>query len=54
MTSVFRTYMELSQLLPAAAFAVLLTAFPVRAVFLLMGGYLLVTALIARYLPRRF
>jgi len=54
MTSVFRTYMELSQLLPAAAFAVLLTAFPIRSVFLLLGAYLLVTALIARYLPRRF
>jgi MFS family permease len=54
MTSVFRTYMELSQLLPAAAFAVLLSAFPIQSVFLLLGGYLLVTALIARYLPRRF
>ena len=38
MTSVFRTYMELSQLLPAAAFAVLLTAFPIRSVFLLLGA----------------
>lgn len=54
MTSVFRTYMELSQLLPAAAFAVVLTAFPIQAVFVLLGGYLLVSALIARYLPRRF
>jgi MFS family permease len=54
MTSVFRTYMELSQLLPAAAFAVLLTAFPIRSVFLLLGAYLLATSLIARYLPRRF
>lgn len=54
MTSVFRTYMELSQLLPAAAFAVLLTAFPIQSVFLLLGVYLLGTSLIARYLPRRF
>jgi MFS family permease len=54
MTSVFRTYMELSQLLPAAAFAVLLTAFPIGAVFLLLGAYLLFTAVLARYLPRRF
>jgi MFS family permease len=54
MTSVFRTYMELSQLLPAAAFAVLLTAFPIGAVFLLLGAYLLFTAGLARYLPRRF
>lgn len=54
MTSVFRTYMELSQLLPAAAFAVLLTVFPIQSVFLLLGAYLLATASIARYLPRRF
>jgi MFS family permease len=54
MTSVFRTYMELSQLLPAAAFAVLLTTFPIGSVFLLLGAYLLITAGLARYLPRRF
>jgi predicted MFS family arabinose efflux permease len=37
MTSVFRTYMELSQLLPAAAFAVLLTAFPSNPCFCCWG-----------------
>jgi len=33
---------------------VLLTAFPIGAVFLLLGAYLLFTAGLARYLPRRF
>lgn len=54
MTSVFRSYMELSQLVPAAAFAVALTAFSIQSVFLILGGHMLLTALIARYLPRRF
>jgi predicted MFS family arabinose efflux permease len=52
MTSVFRTYIEASQLLPAAAYAAVLTVAPLPAVFVVLGGVLLVSAWYARYLPR--
>ncbi len=54
MTTVFRTYIDLSQLLPSAVFAVLLSLFDLRAVFVATGLWMLAEALIARYLPRRF
>ena len=53
MTSVFRTYIEASQLLPSALYAVILTVAPIEGVFIAMGLYLLFTAWLARYLPRR-
>lgn len=54
MTSVFRTYIEVSQLLPPAVYAVLLIWFPLSAVFVALGTLLVGTAWIATYLPRRF
>jgi len=52
MTSVFRTYIEASQLLPAAAYAVVLTVAPLPAVFVVLGVVLLISAWYARYLPK--
>jgi predicted MFS family arabinose efflux permease len=52
MTSVFRTYIEASQLLPSAAYAAVLAFAPLPAVFVVLGLVLLVTAWFARYLPR--
>jgi MFS family permease len=52
MTSVFRTYIEASQLLPAAAYAAVLTVAPLPAVFVVLGIVLLVSAWYARYLPK--
>jgi predicted MFS family arabinose efflux permease len=53
MTTVFRTYIDFSELLPGAVFALLLTFFDMRAVFLASGLLMLTAALIARHLPRR-
>jgi len=52
MTSVFRTYIEASQLLPAAAYAAVLTVAPLPSVFVVLGLILLVSAWYARYLPK--
>jgi MFS family permease len=52
MTSVFRTYIEVSQLLPSALYAGVLLVAPLPAVFVVLGLVLLVTAWYARYLPR--
>lgn len=52
MTSVFRTYIEASQLLPAAAYAAVLTVAPLSAVFVVLGVVLLISAWYARYLPK--
>lgn len=52
MATVFRTYIDLSDLLPAALYSVLLSFFDLRAVFLACGLWMLVSAAIARYLPR--
>lgn len=54
MTSVFRTYIEISQLLPAAIYAVLLIYFPLTSVFITLGLLMLATAWLSTYLPRRF
>lgn len=54
MTSVFRTYIEVSQLLPASIYAVLLLFLPLSSVFVALGVLLLGTAWLATYLPRRF
>ena len=53
MTTVFRTYIDLSDLLPAALYSVLLSFFDIRAVFFACGSWMLVAALVSRYLPRR-
>lgn len=53
MTSVFRTYIEASQLLPSAVYALVLVFLPLPAVFVVLGLVLLVSAWYARYLPRR-
>ncbi len=52
MTSVFRTYIEASQLLPAAAYAAVLTVAPLSSVFVVLGLVLLISAWYARYLPK--
>lgn len=53
MTTVFRTYIDLSELLPAGVFALLLSLFDLSAVFLASGLWMLVVAAVARHLPRR-
>ncbi len=53
MTSVFRTYIEASQLLPSMIFAAVLAFAPLPAVFVVLGLTLLMTAWFARHLPRR-
>jgi len=52
MTSVFRSYIEASQLLSGAAYALVLQVAPLSAVFVVLGLLLLVTAWYARYLPK--
>ena len=53
MTTVFRTYIDFSELLPAGLFALLLSFFDLRAVFIASGLAMLVAAHFARYLPRK-
>jgi MFS family permease len=55
MTTVFRTYIDLSDLLPSGIFALLLSipGADIRIVFLASGLWMLVTAGIATRLPRR-
>ena len=53
MTSVFRTYIEMSQLLPQAIFTLALVYFPFESVFYLLGIFFLFTACLSRMLPRR-
>lgn len=52
MTTVFRTYVDIAELLPTAIFAVLLSFFDLPAVFLATGGTMLVFGLLSLYLPR--
>jgi hypothetical protein len=53
MTSVFRTYIEMSQLVPAAVYAGLLLVLPIGSVFVALGVLMIGTAGLATYLPRR-
>lgn len=53
MTTVFRTYIDLSDLLPGAVYSVLLSFFDIRAVFFACGLYMFVAAAVARFLPKR-
>jgi predicted MFS family arabinose efflux permease len=52
MTTVFRTYIDLSELLPSAIFAVLLSFFGLESVFATTGVAMLAIGMVARYLPR--
>jgi predicted MFS family arabinose efflux permease len=51
MATVFRTYIDLSELLPSALFAVLLSFFGLESVFATMGIAMIVIGLVARLLP---
>ena len=53
MTTVFRTYIDFSELIPAFVFAFALLWLPIGMVFVIMGVLLAVIGLVAwRYLPR--
>jgi MFS family permease len=54
MTAVFTTHRHLAHLAPPGAFALVLAAFELPAVFVVLGVGLLATAHYARYLPKRF
>ena len=54
MTTVFRTYLDLSDLLPPALFALLLSFFGLASVFVAAGLWMLAIGVTARLLPRRF
>ena len=54
MTSVFMTFRYATSLLTPALFAVVLMAFPLKAVFIAGGTVALMMAFLASYLPRRF
>jgi hypothetical protein len=53
MTSVYRTYIDTADLTSAAVFALLLSYFDLRAVFLASGLLALAMAVVARQLPLR-
>jgi len=53
MTTVFRTYLDASELLPPAFFALILTFADLRAVFLVFGVILVGFTIWPRFLPRR-
>jgi MFS family permease len=52
MTTVYRTYIDFSDLLPAGLFSVLLTFFDLRAVFVAAALWMFAEVLAARLLPR--
>jgi MFS family permease len=54
MTTVFRTYLDMSDLLPPMLFALLLSFFGLASVFLAAGLWMLAIGLAARLLPRGF
>lgn len=53
MATVFRTYIDAADVLPAAVYSVLLSFFDVRCVFIACGVWMLVAAFVARHLPRK-
>lgn len=53
MMSVFRTYVDIGNLLPFAVFTALLQFFDQRAVYIAYGLLMLVVGVLAKYLPRR-
>ena len=53
MTSVYRTFIDFSELIPSFIFAIALMWFPIGSVFVILGLWLAVAgALSWRYLPR--
>ena len=52
MTTVFRTYIDISDLLPTAIFALLLLVFEIEIVFVAGGLAMFGFALLARHVPR--
>ena len=54
MTTVFSTYRDMALLAPPGIFAVLLKVFALPAVFVASASFMVVLAVLSRYLPRRF
>jgi len=54
MTTVFRTYVDTAEFIPSAFYALLLTLFDFRAVFILCGLLAIAVGIAATWLPRRF
>jgi MFS family permease len=53
MTGVYRSYIDLSDLLPSLIYSFVLLAFPLGSVFIILGVWLAVVGFVAwRYLPR--
>jgi hypothetical protein len=53
MTGVYRSYVDLSDLLPSLIYSFVLLVFPLGAVFCVLGIWLAIVGLVAwRYLPR--
>ncbi|WP_119273984.1 MFS transporter [Taklimakanibacter deserti] len=53
MTGVYRSYIDLSDLLPSLIYSFVLLAFPLGSVFYILGAWLAIVGLVAwRYLPR--
>ncbi|QND52757.1 MFS transporter [Phyllobacterium sp. 628] len=53
MTSVYRTYLDFSELLPAFFYSIILTFFGLGAIFIALGTLMVFTAIVVwRYLPR--
>ena len=53
MTGVYRSYIDLSDLLPSLIYSFVLLAFPLGSVFIILGAWLAVVGFVAwRYLPR--
>jgi len=53
MTSVYRTYLDFSELLPAFFYSIILTFFSLGAIFIALGALMVFTAVVVwRYLPR--
>ncbi|HNB27776.1 MAG TPA: MFS transporter [Alphaproteobacteria bacterium] len=53
MTTVFRTYVDTAEFMPSAIYALLLTVFDFRAVFILSGILTITVGIAATWLPRR-
>jgi MFS family permease len=53
LATVFRTYVDTAEFIPSAIYAVLLTQFDFRAVFVLAGSLAVTVGLAATWLPRR-
>ncbi|MGE0238206.1 MAG: MFS transporter [Parvibaculaceae bacterium] len=53
MTGVYRSYIDLSDLLPSLIYSFVLLAFPLGSVFYILGAWLIIVGVVAwRYLPR--